>query len=116
MDIPRAVWHDYPPSIEFESTDLSMDVVKEFAKLALNQVNVRIRRGDVMHIVADAVNDKNGYIFLLGPNAPETRVYGPDVVEYHNEQTEPTDRHEGLIRYAQDLAELQRRDDEARDC
>jgi hypothetical protein len=110
MNIPKATWRDYPPSIEFESTDLPMDVVKELAKLALNQVNIHIRRGDVMHITAEGLTDEGAYVFHLGPKIPITRVFGPDVVEYHNKQTEPIDRHEALINYARHMADLSHRD------
>lgn len=108
--IPRATWHDYPPAIEFESTDLPMEVVRELASLALNQINVRIRRGDVMSIT-DTQEDAGVYTFFIGPDAPETRVYGPDVVTYHNEQTAPKHRQKPMIAYARRLAELTRLDE-----
>lgn len=91
-----------------------MDVVKELANLALNQVNIRIRRGDVMRIIAEGVTDTGTYVFHLGPKAPETRVFGPDVVGYHNKQIEPEHRHAGLIQHAEQLAEQSRRDEAGR--
>lgn len=111
MNIPKAIWHEYPPSIEFESTDLPLEVVKELAGIALNRVNVRIRRDDVMNIVASEAGLNNRYTFHIAPDTPATQVHGPEVVEYHNTQIEPTHRHAGLIEQARRQAKLARQDE-----
>lgn len=106
MNIPKAKWQDYPPSIEFESTDLPLEIVREIAKLSLNLVNVKIPRDDVMSIDEGVKLDDDLYRFQVKPNKPTTRVYGPDVVNAHNHLIHPAERHKGLVAQARQLAKI----------